>query len=78
LPLPETLPTTPPLISPPPALSWETYDELTHSARNFAQFFNGALVNLESSDPLNEALPTATLLSNEGIDSAEWEDPDEK
>jgi DNA polymerase III subunit gamma/tau len=78
LPAPETLPTSPPLVSPPPTLPWETYDELTHSARNFAQFFNGALVNLESSDPLNEALPTATLLSNEGIDSAEWEDPDEK
>jgi DNA polymerase III subunit gamma/tau len=78
LPPPESLPISPPVVSPPPALPWETYDELTHSARNFAQFFNGALVNLESSDPLIEALPTAALLSNEGIDGAEWEDPEEK
>jgi DNA polymerase III subunit gamma/tau len=74
----------PPSEQPTPALAstsaqpWETYDELTHSARNFAQFFNGALVDLEGSDPLNEALPTATLLSSEAIDGAEWEDPEEK
>jgi DNA polymerase III subunit gamma/tau len=67
-----------PALAAPPVLPWETYDELTHSARNFAQFFNGALVNLEGSDPLNEALPTATLLSSETIDGAEWEEPEEK
>jgi DNA polymerase III subunit gamma/tau len=68
---------SPPLAS-TPAAPWETYDELTHSARNFAQFFNGALVNLEGSDPLSETLPAAALLSSEAIDSAEWEDPEEK
>jgi DNA polymerase III subunit gamma/tau len=74
---PSENPTAPPLAS-PPALPWETYDELTHSARNFAQFFNGALVNLEGSDPLNEALPTVASLPSEAIDGAEWEDLEEK
>lgn len=69
------LPTAPP--------SWETYDELTHSARNFAQFFNGALVNLDGSEPeggepLSEILPAAEILTSESIDGPEWEDSEEK
>lgn len=75
----------PPLASASPSLSsvpappWETYDELTHSARNFAQFFNGALVNLDGNDPLGDAaLPAAALLSGEVIESSEWEDAEEK
>jgi DNA polymerase III subunit gamma/tau len=77
LPSAENLHPSPPLSS-APAPPWEIYDELTHSARNFAQFFNGALVNLEGSDPLNEALPAATLFASEAIDGPEWEDPEEK
>lgn len=33
---------------------WETFDELTHATRNFAQFFNGAIVNLEGTNALAE------------------------
>ncbi len=80
LPPPENL-ASPENLAPPvstPALPWETYDELTHSARNFAQFFNGALVNLEGSDPLNEEPSAATLLPSEAIDGAEWEELEEK
>jgi DNA polymerase III subunit gamma/tau len=60
-----------------PTQSWETYDELTQSARNFAQFFNGAMVHL---DPL-DATPEVTELSS--IDAAlnkveplEWDEPE--
>jgi DNA polymerase III subunit gamma/tau len=61
----------------PPTQSWETYDELTQSARNFAQFFNGAMVHL---DPL-DATPEVTELSS--MDAAlnkaeplEWDEPE--
>jgi DNA polymerase III subunit gamma/tau len=61
-----------------PVPPWEAYDELTHSARNFAQFFNGALVNLEGDDPLGDSLSAAAVLSVEAVETAEWEDVEEK
>lgn len=61
----------------PPGQTWETYDELTQSVRNFAQFFNGALVHL---DPL-DATPDVTELVSpdaalEKADLLEWDEPD--
>ena len=68
---------SPPQQSSPPTPPWETYDELSHSARNFAQFFNGALVDLEGFDsPDAAALPPAVLLSTETAEGAEYEDPE--
>ncbi len=61
----------------PPAQNWETYDELTQSARNFAQFFNGAMVHL---DPL-DATPEVTELSSmdaalNKVEPLEWDEPE--
>ena len=67
----------PELQSAPPTPPWETYDELSHSARNFAQFFNGALVDLEGLDPPDaSALPPAALLSTEAVEGGDYEDPE--
>ncbi len=57
-----------------PLQSWETYDELTQSARNFAQFFNGAMVHL---DPLDET-PEVTELSSidAALNKVEWDEPE--
>lgn len=61
----------------PPVQTWETYDELTQSVRNFAQFFNGALVHL---DPLDATADVTELVSPdaalEKADLLEWDEPD--
>jgi DNA polymerase-3 subunit gamma/tau len=57
-----------------PAPSWETFDELTHAARNFAQFFNGALVNVEGTDGPEVERLTPTL--EEKLDGADWDEPE--
>ncbi|WP_404790252.1 DNA polymerase III subunit gamma/tau [Altericista sp. CCNU0014] len=65
--------TPPPVeVSPVAAPVWETFDALTHAARDFAQFFNGALVNLEGTP---EVEMTAPLALEEKIDSPEWDEP---
>jgi DNA polymerase III subunit gamma/tau len=66
-------PTSRPSAETPPAAltqpAWETFDALTHATRDFAQFFNGALVNLEGAPEL-EALPPIAL-----EEKLEWDEP---
>jgi DNA polymerase III subunit gamma/tau len=54
------------------APTWETFDVLTHAAKDFAQFFNGTLVNLEGTAEVDTVVPTAL---EEKLDSAEWDEP---
>jgi DNA polymerase III subunit gamma/tau len=77
-----TIPTPPPQSAdlPPNAVApdsnltatpaWETFDELTHATRNFAQFFNGAIVNLEGTDTLAEDSPVL----DEKLEGTDWEE----
>jgi DNA polymerase III subunit gamma/tau len=61
----------------PPVQAWETYDELTQSVRNFAQFFNGALVHLDPLDATPEVTElTATDAALQKADLLEWDEPD--
>jgi DNA polymerase III subunit gamma/tau len=61
----------------PLAQAWETYDELTQSVRNFAQFFNGALVRLDPLDATPEITElTATDAALQKADLLEWDEPD--
>jgi hypothetical protein len=50
--------------------AWETFDELTHATRNFAQFFNGAIVNLEGTNALAEDGPAL----DEKLGEPDWEE----
>jgi DNA polymerase III subunit gamma/tau len=61
----------------PQEQAWETYDELTQSVRNFAQFFNGALVHLDPLDATPEVTElTATDATLQKADLLEWDEPD--
>jgi DNA polymerase III subunit gamma/tau len=61
----------------PLAQAWETYDELTQSVRNFAQFFNGALVHLDPLDSTPEVTElTAIDAALQKADLLEWDEPD--
>jgi hypothetical protein len=62
--LPETSPSLP---------TWENLDELTQASRSFAQFFNGALVNLDGlSAEVESPLPSPDLAVTE---EGEWDEP---
>jgi DNA polymerase III subunit gamma/tau len=54
------------------APAWETFDALTHAAKDFAQFFNGAMVNLEGTSEIEVAVPIAL---DEKLDGVEWDEP---
>jgi DNA polymerase III subunit gamma/tau len=54
------------------APAWETFDALTHAAKDFAQFFNGAMVSLEGSSEIEAVVP---LEMDEKIDGVEWDEP---
>jgi DNA polymerase III subunit gamma/tau len=54
------------------APAWETFDALTHAAKDFAQFFNGALVNLEGTPEVETAVPIAL---EEKLDDVELDEP---
>jgi DNA polymerase III subunit gamma/tau len=54
------------------APAWETFDALTHAAKDFAQFFNGAMVNLEGTPDIEVAVPIAL---DEKLDGVEWDEP---
>jgi hypothetical protein len=54
------------------APAWETFDALTHAAKDFAQFFNGALVNLEGTPEVEAAVPIAL---EEKLDDVELDEP---
>ncbi len=54
------------------APAWETFDALTHAAKNFAQFFNGALVNLEGTPEVE--VPVSIALE-EKLDDVELDEP---
>lgn len=58
----------------PPSIAlpdWKTLDELTQASRSFAQFFNGAVVQLEG----GVELVTTDSTTLEGVDVGEWDDP---
>ncbi len=59
-----------PLVTTAPA--WETFDALTHATKDFAQFFNGAIVNLEGTPDVEISVPLAL---EEKIDGVEWDEP---
>jgi DNA polymerase-3 subunit gamma/tau len=53
--------------------TWENLDELTQASRSFAQFFNGALVNLDGlSTEVESPLPSPDLAATE---EGEWDEP---
>jgi hypothetical protein len=52
--------------------AWETFDALTHATKDFAQFFNGAIVNLEGTPEVESSIPLAL---EEKIDGVEWDEP---
>ncbi|HEY9828017.1 MAG TPA: DNA polymerase III subunit gamma/tau, partial [Stenomitos sp.] len=56
-----------------PLPPWETYDALTHAAQSFAQFFNGALVNLEGAQTgeLEEDTP---LTLEDKLGDTDWDE----
>lgn len=59
-------------INAPAALpAWENLDEVTQASRSFAQFFNGAVVQMEGGVEL-EVTDSTTL---ETPDVGEWDDP---
>jgi DNA polymerase-3 subunit gamma/tau len=63
-PVAEVISTTPP--------AWETFDALTHAAKDFAQFFNGAMVNLEGTSEIEAVAP---IELDEKIEGVEWDEP---
>jgi DNA polymerase III subunit gamma/tau len=85
---PAVLPRTVPAPSPPPpefltqapaaeaplnsAPAWQTFDALTHATKDFAQFFNGAIVNLEGTPDVEAVVPIAL---EEKLDGVEWDEP---
>jgi DNA polymerase III subunit gamma/tau len=54
------------------APAWENFDALTHAAKDFAQFFNGAMVNLEGTSEIEVVVP---IELDEKIDGVEWDEP---
>jgi DNA polymerase III subunit gamma/tau len=54
------------------APTWETFDALTHAAKDFAQFFNGALVNLEGT---TEVEASVSIALEEKLDDLELDEP---
>jgi DNA polymerase III subunit gamma/tau len=83
IPTPTAFPTAPPApapdnlvpfdaSSPLAATEWETVDELTQASRSFAQFFNGAVVQLEGSSVVGTESITPPL---EGDEASDWDDP---
>lgn len=54
------------------APAWETFDALTHAAKDFAQFFNGALVNLEGA---TEVEASVSIALEEKLDDIELDEP---
>lgn len=65
----------PPPVEAPSATTapaWETFDALTHATKDFAQFFNGAIVNLEGTPDVEISVPLAL---EEKIDGVEWDEP---
>jgi DNA polymerase III subunit gamma/tau len=60
-------------------LGWETFDEFTQSARNFAQFFNGAFVHLDPLDATPDATDSPSAAPEGAIERTEeleWEEPE--
>ncbi|MGB8699011.1 MAG: DNA polymerase III subunit gamma/tau [Thermosynechococcaceae cyanobacterium] len=52
--------------------AWETYDELSQAARNFAQFFNGSLVNLGGLEVQEDA--ETHVIPPPRVDGPDWEE----
>ncbi len=74
-PPPRAVTTQPPTVEAPSATAspvWETFDALTHATKDFAQFFNGAIVNLEGTPEVEISVPLAL---EEKIDGVEWDEP---
>lgn len=74
-PPPRAVVTQPPTVEAPSATAtpaWETFDALTHATKDFAQFFNGAIVNLEGTPEVEISAPLAL---EEKIDGVEWDEP---
>lgn len=74
-PPPRAVATESPIVEAPSAITapaWETFDALTHATKDFAQFFNGAIVNLEGTPEVESSIPLAL---EEKIDGAEWDEP---
>jgi DNA polymerase III subunit gamma/tau len=79
LPPPIPTPSPPEFLTPLPpeaplnaAPAWETFDALTHATKDFAQFFNGAIVNLEGVPEVEVSVPIAL---DEKLDGVEWDEP---
>jgi DNA polymerase III subunit gamma/tau len=78
--VPATLPPPPEFLTQAPAVevplntapAWQTFDALTHATKDFAQFFNGAIVNLEGTPEVEAAVPVAL---EEKLDGVEWDEP---
>ncbi len=76
--VPAPLPLPPESFTPPAeaplnsAPAWQTFDALTHATKDFAQFFNGAIVNLEGTPEAEAAVP---VVLEEKLDGTEWDEP---
>jgi DNA polymerase III subunit gamma/tau len=77
-PVPATLPPPPEFLTQAAeaplntAPAWQTFDALTHATKDFAQFFNGAIVNLEGTPEVEAVVPIAL---EEKLDGVEWDEP---